>query len=166
MARVKRRGRRRRSPHSRRLSCSPSAYHSVTGQDLYVEFIVAESALLRFMDVFRRSAAVRVIYRSALTPFPLLLLSLLLPSILFSLSLSLSPFLFPPVYLSTTLTLLPDLSVLCSDSADGGGGPEGSLMNATTESLLSFPIYIYIYIYIYTYIHLPLFPSQSFFPDS
>ena len=157
MARVKRRGRRRRSPHSRRLSCSPSAYHSVTGQDLYVEFIVAESALLRFMDVFRRSAAVRVIYRSALTPFPLLLLSLL-PSILFSLSLS--PFLFPPVYLSTTLTLLPDLSVLCSDSADGGGGPEGSLMNATTESLLSFPIYIY------TYIHLPLFPSQSFFPDS
>ena len=28
--------------------------HGVTGQDLYVEFIVAESALLRFMDVFRR----------------------------------------------------------------------------------------------------------------
>ena len=61
----------RRVPHSRRLSCSPSAYHGVTGQDLYVEFIVAESALVRFMDVFRRSAAARVIYRSTLSlPFP------------------------------------------------------------------------------------------------
>lgn len=56
----------KRDPHSRRLSCSPSAYHGVRGQDLYVEFIVAESALLRFMDVFRRSAAARVIYRGTL----------------------------------------------------------------------------------------------------
>jgi len=62
----------KRDPHSRRLSCSPSAYHGVRGQDLYVEFIVAESALLRFMDVFRRSAAARVIYRGtlALPPSP------------------------------------------------------------------------------------------------
>lgn len=69
--RRRRRGK-KRDPHSRRLSCSPSAYHGVRGQDLYVEFIVAESALLRFMDVFRRSAAARVIYRGtlALPPFP------------------------------------------------------------------------------------------------
>lgn len=59
-----------RAPHSRRLSCSPSAYHSVRGQDLYVEFIVAESALLRFMDVFRRNAAACVIYRGALYAHP------------------------------------------------------------------------------------------------
>ena len=84
----------RRSPHSRRLSCSPSAYHSVTGQDLYVEFIVAESALLRFMDVFRRSAAVRVIYRSVLTLPPL---SLFLSHPVFSPSILLirRSFLFP-----------------------------------------------------------------------
>lgn len=73
--RIRRRRSRRgkkRDPHSRRLSCSPSAYHGVRGQDLYVEFIVAESALLRFMDVFRRSAAARVIYRGtlALPPSP------------------------------------------------------------------------------------------------
>lgn len=54
--------------HSQRLSCSPSAYHGVSRQDLYVEFIVAESALLDFMDVFRRSAAARVIYRLSLLP--------------------------------------------------------------------------------------------------
>lgn len=124
-----RRGEERRSLHSRRLSCSPSAYHSVTGQDLYVEFIVAESALLRFMDVFRRNAAARVIYRS----------SLILPPRFYS-------FLFFPLQrpsspLSPSFSRVYHLSipsVVCPDSADRGGRPresEGFLMNATTESL-------------------------------
>ena len=94
----------RRVPHSRRLSCSPSAYHGVTGQDLYVEFIVAESALVRFMDVFRRSAAARVIYRSTLSlPFP----SLQSPP---------PPTLFPPSPILSPFSLALSLSVSTSIS--------------------------------------------------
>lgn len=114
-----------RDPHSRRLSCSPSAYHGVRGQDLYVEFIVAESALLRFMDVFRRSAAARVIYRGTLA----------LPASpsrsvteLFSLFLSLSL----PVVLS--ILLIPS-AALIRYTRVAPRETEGFLMNATTESL-------------------------------
>lgn len=120
----------KRDPHSRRLSCSPSAYHGVRGQDLYVEFIVAESALLRFMDVFRRSAAARVIYRGtlALPPSPFRSETLLSLSLSISLPLSLFPF-DPPVPLPA---LIRYTRVALRET-------EGFLMNATTESLfLSF----------------------------
>lgn len=122
-AKSKRKGERRRrrgkkrDPHSRRLSCSPSAYHGVRGQDLYVEFIVAESALLRFMDVFRRSAAARVIYRGtlALPPSP---------------SHSVTELFSPPLSLSPSPALIRCTGVVLRET-------EGFLMNATTESLFS-----------------------------
>lgn len=136
--RRRRRSRRekKRDPHSRRLSCSPSAYHGVRGQDLYVEFIVAESALLRFMDVFRRSAAARVIYRGtlALPPSPSRSVtepSLPSPALSFSLSLSHSL----PGFLSVSLVPSPALirytRVMRRET-------KGFLMNATTESLFLF----------------------------
>lgn len=121
----------KRDPHSRRLSCSPSAYHGVRGQDLYVEFIVAESALLRFMDVFRRSAAARVIYRGTLALPPS-------PSRSVTKLLSLPPDSLPhsfPVFLSVSLVPSPALirytRVMRRET-------KGFLMNATTESLFLF----------------------------
>lgn len=110
--RRRRRGK-KRDPHSRRLSCSPSAYHGVRGQDLYVEFIVAESALLRFMDVFRRSAAARVIYRGtlALLPSPS-------RSVTELFSLSRSP---PPLPLLPCRFLCSSRSLHRSDSVHEGG---------------------------------------------
>lgn len=120
----------KRDPHSRRLSCSPSAYHGVRGQDLYVEFIVAESALLRFMDVFRRSAAARVIYRGtlALPPSPFrseTLLSL-------SLSISLSP------------SLRSSCSLARSDSVhEGGAEGDGGIPNERYDGI-SFPFFLFL----------------------
>lgn len=129
--RRRRRRRKKRDPHSRRLSCSPSAYHGVRGQDLYVEFIVAESALLRFMDVFRRSAAARVIYRGtlALPPSPSHSVTEL-----FSLSLPLSLSLLPCRVLSV---LFVPSTALIRYTRVALRETEGFLMNATTESLFS-----------------------------
>lgn len=132
--RIRRRRSRRgkkRDPHSRRLSCSPSAYHGVRGQDLYVEFIVAESALLRFMDVFRRSAAARVIYRGTLALPPS-------PSHSVTELFSLSLFLSFPVVLS--VLLIPS-TALIRYTRVALRETEGFLMNATTESL-SFPLFL------------------------
>lgn len=138
--RRKRRRRRRekkRDPHSRRLSCSPSAYHGVRGQDLYVEFIVAESALLRFMDVFRRSAAARVIYRGtlALPPSPSRSVTKLFsPFSLCSLALFLS---FSPLF----SRVLPRSDSVHEGGAEGDGGIPNERYDGISFPLcLSFPL--------------------------